>query len=163
MPARLQVVLVGVLLLFAAATLGACAGASPTRGWSLTMRINQPSTNKLVAYELRTDGTLLYAAGLRAGASEIGDGDATWQARLSAEELAPAIALLDANPSPAKAPAGPTDDNYRIAVRPPGRFPRTFFSGPTPFLSALHAELRRLQTERRPELTEPYGSQRPVR
>lgn len=136
--------LLAVLLAILAGALGGCGssgGGGPTRGWAVQMRVSETRTNRLEYFKLEPDGTLVYVAGIRAGATEPGDGTPTWRGTLTSEELAPILALLDANPDPEEVRSEPGIPNYKLALKRGGAMSRRYASGPTPFFEQLEAGL----------------------
>lgn len=141
-------------LLALTACLAACASSSPMRGYALNLQVNDPTKSRMAIYDISSAGLFTYRAGRDAAA-----GDArqhTWQGTVTAEDAAPLVALLEANPnySPNRDAAAPQVPVFRLTVFSATLgLPDTMTSdGPTPFLTALWNELDALQRRKRPEV-----------
>ncbi|MBL8764955.1 MAG: hypothetical protein JNM07_11860 [Phycisphaerae bacterium] len=133
---------------------GGCgSAASPTKGWSATLRVSQPSTNRQVLYDLRSDGRISYVAG-RAVLRPDEDALAApnWADRLGQEDLEPIVAWLETVGRPATTAPTASDPTFRLSANPPGSFGWRVESGPTPGLLDLLSLFESLRRSRRPGL-----------
>ncbi len=151
-----------VLLFALGAALASCTGGcaknnadSPTGGWGLSLRMNEPKANQSIYYELERNGRLMYVAGQRAKDAGPDEATPTWVGVLTPTEAAPITAHLESDRHPANSAKDERGIAYRATLRPPGGWSTDVDSGPTPFLDRLRALLDSVQRARRTKEFDP--------
>lgn len=123
------------------------------------MHITDAPHNRLVMFDLTSQGLLTYRAGRDAVAGEAGRESGTWRGACTADDLKPVIDLLEANPGfdANSDPNAPRTPVFRVQVSSGGLgLPRSVTSdGPTPFLTSLWRALDALQRRKRPDAFDP--------